>query len=121
LKLPKYVWRSTDPRKTKWDLFVMVLATWNCFTIPLAVSFKPPAMESGGIVAINALIDICFFIDILVTSRTTIINNKTEEEIVQPKEIFKNYAQSRLWIDICSTVPFDLLILWMTGKQNKYF
>ena len=30
-----------DPRKTQWDLFVMLLATFNVFVIPLDVGFEP--------------------------------------------------------------------------------
>ena len=32
-----------DPRKTQWDLLVMILATFNVFVIPLDVGFEPQA------------------------------------------------------------------------------
>jgi hypothetical protein len=40
--LSKLVLSCNSPYKTKWDLFVMCLATYNCFQIPLEVAFDPP-------------------------------------------------------------------------------
>lgn len=31
----KYIIRVNDSRKTVWDLFIIVLALWNCVCIPL--------------------------------------------------------------------------------------
>ena len=31
--------KATDSIKMKWDVFIMLLATFNCFTIPLNVAF----------------------------------------------------------------------------------
>ena len=36
-----WVLSINDQRKTKWDLFVMVLATFNVFIIPIDVGFEP--------------------------------------------------------------------------------
>jgi hypothetical protein len=33
--------RSSEQRKTQWDLLVMILAVWNVFTIPIEVAFMP--------------------------------------------------------------------------------
>ena len=68
-------------RKTKWDLFVMILATYNCFQIPLEVAFAPPQMFTPGMKLLTALIDFCFLIDIIVSFRTTFIDDKNGAEI----------------------------------------
>ena len=36
-----WVLSINDHRKTKWDLFVMVLAIFNVFVIPIDVGFEP--------------------------------------------------------------------------------
>jgi len=33
--------RVNDPRKTNWDLFVITLAVYNCFSIPFEIAFAP--------------------------------------------------------------------------------
>lgn len=78
-------------------------------------------MDSPAVSAINNIIDLFFVFDIIIACRTTIINQKTEEEIVEPKRIFKIYFKTRFWVDLSATIPFDLLIFWFTGEQNKFF
>ena len=40
-RLEKKPWilSINDPKKTHWDLFIMILATINCFQIPFDVAF----------------------------------------------------------------------------------
>lgn len=38
----KCLLRANEPRKTQWDLCVMLLAVFNVFTIPVDVAFDPP-------------------------------------------------------------------------------
>jgi len=60
---------------------------------------------------VNHLIDLLYFIDIAISFRTTYYHNTTGDEILNAKDIAKNYILSfRFWIDLFSTIPFDLLI-----------
>ena len=40
-RLGKCLIRHNKPWKMKWDLYVMLLAVWNCFSIPFEVAFDP--------------------------------------------------------------------------------
>ena len=60
--------------KTRWDLFVMILATYNSFQIPLEVAFNPDSLRSVTLKRLSAVIDFLFFVDIIVSFRTTYIN-----------------------------------------------
>ena len=104
--------------RVRWDLFVMLLATWNCFSIPFNVAFEPAVMDTWIFVVSNSVIDLLFLLDILVSFRTTFINQKTGDEINDPKLVAKHYvgmsarthpAASRFWIDFLATVPFDTI------------
>ena len=75
------------PSKTNWDLFIMVLATFNCFTIPLDVSFDPPSFSTTGFGLINTAIDLTFLADIIISFRTTFIDLRNGEEINASKEM----------------------------------
>ena len=35
-----------DPRKTNWDLYVMVLATINVLLVPIDVGFEPESFQT---------------------------------------------------------------------------
>lgn len=52
-----------------------------------------------------------FAVDLIVNFRTTYFDIILGEEIVEGKKIFINYLSTfRFWIDLISTVPWDLLL-----------
>ena len=46
LKKQPWILSINDPKKTHWDLFIMILATINCFQIPFDVAFQPELFQS---------------------------------------------------------------------------
>ena len=73
LNLPIY--SVTDSQKQRWDIIIMSISLINAFTVPLSVSFKPQSFESSYFVYLNAIIDLMFFIDIIISFRSTFIND----------------------------------------------
>ena len=63
----------------------MLLALFNCFSIPIQVSFDPPGMNTVGLTVINNTIDFLFAVDIFVVFRTTYIDSDTGEEVLDSK------------------------------------
>lgn len=57
--------------RIRWDLFVMTLAVWNCFSIPFGVAFSPGMLQSGFVEAVNFVIDAIFLLDLIFNFRTT--------------------------------------------------
>lgn len=98
--------RMNEPKRVKWDLFVMILATWNCIWIPLDIAFEPSITDSLLIIILGNFIDTCFWIDIVLMFRTTYIKGSTGDEIVNPKAIAKHYLKGRFAIDLLATFPF---------------
>jgi hypothetical protein len=70
-----------SPKKTRWDLFVIILATYNCFQIPIEVAFDPELLQQTRMKVLAFLIDIAFFLDILLSFRTTYINELNGQEV----------------------------------------
>lgn len=75
----RYLVCISDPLRVKWDLFVMVLAIYNSFSIPFMVAFY--SNNDLSLLIIDSIIDFCFFLDIIFNFRTTYINMKTGEEV----------------------------------------
>lgn len=107
MKRKKLMWRPSDKIRSNWDLVVMTLAVWNCFSLPFSVAFKPPIMESTFFTILNACVDFCFLLDVLVNFRTTYFDSRTGDEVFDTKMIAKNYLKSRFWIDFIATIPVD--------------
>jgi hypothetical protein len=96
--------------RVRWDLFVMLLASYNCFSIPFAIAFNPVEMESTVARAFDSIIDLCFLMDIVLNFRTAFLSPKTGVEIMNPKEIAKNYMRGgKFAIDLLATIPFDTI------------
>ena len=95
-----YFWlmRIASPFRIRWDLFVMALATWNCFSIPFIVAFTPELSSNPVILYLNYLIDVIFFLDIVLNFRTTYFSGKTGDEIYDPRKIARNYLGGKFLI-----------------------
>ena len=102
----------------RWDLYVMLLALWNCISLPFEVAFEPEKTklyEAG-----ERFIDICFLIDIILAFRTTYVNKKTGFEVLDSKLIAKHYvSSSQFWIDLLATIPFDDLYKIFAGGSEE--
>ena len=109
-----------SPYKSRWDLFVIVFASYNCFQIPIEVAFDPPFFKLPLVVALAYMIDFAFFIDILVSFRTTYINELNGQEVVNPRMISIYYLKGQFIIDFLATVPFDTFASLLLGEAGFF-
>lgn len=79
--------------KLRWDLFVIVLATYNCFQIPLEVAFDPPELRESYLRFLTYFIDTIFVVDILIAFRTTYIDERSGLEINNQNLVAKRYLK----------------------------
>ena len=95
----------------------MLLATWNAFALPVELSLEPEELKSNTNTIATAIIDICFFIDIIIIFRTAIYGENMDL-VTEPRAIAVNYLAGNFWIDFLSTVPLDTLAGIFMRKQN---
>ena len=86
--------KVNDSRKTIWDLFVIVIAIWNCICIPLQICFEPETLETTTVEAANNIIDFFFAVDIVVCCRTTFYDSTTGDEVFDGKRTTLFYIKS---------------------------
>ena len=109
-----------NPIMVKWELIVIILAVYSSIVLPLDIAFKPPSLQDLRITIFNYFIDFMFFIDIVITFRTTQVNLMTGDTISDPKEIARNYLKGKFLIDMLSTIPLDdLLVLFLKDLDKK--
>jgi hypothetical protein len=110
--------KVNDTRKTAWDIFIISVAIYNCFSIPLKIAFDPPILESTFAEVTDNIIDLLFIVDIFVAFRTTFYDFETGDEIFAPQKTAKQYMKTRFFIDLVSTVPVDTVAYIFTGERN---
>ena len=115
-RLPKFMLHHDDSRKIAWDLFVMMLALWNCVTIPYDVSFEPDKHTIFTI--LEVLVDIFFAIDICLTFRTSFVDATGFEE-VRATAIALNYLKMAFWLDLASTIPLEAIASSLQSDELK--
>ena len=101
------MFRNGHGCQEKWDIFVMILAIYNSFTIPIQFAFHLHSMDHPVYVLVDTFINVIFILDMLVNFRTTYIDEETGEEITEPKEIASNYIKSKFKIDLIGVIPYD--------------
>ena len=107
----KYIFKQNSRFKFWFDMMIISLASFNVFTIPFIIAFDPPEADSWWYMTIVYLINIIFVIDIVVNFRTTYINNRTGDEVWDPKMIAKKYLLGgRFLIDFLSALPLEQLV-----------
>lgn len=62
--------RATSDFKFRWDILIMILAIFNCISVPLQVAFDPPTFNNTSFTIANYVIDFIFLIDIIICFRT---------------------------------------------------
>ena len=117
-KKQKTMVRVNDPRKTRWDMIIIVFAIYNCFSIPFEIAFEPVQMESTAFFLANTAIDIAFALDILVAFRTTFYDLETGDEVFNSKRTGREYLKSRFPIDLISTIPVDNIVFLFTQTKT---
>jgi len=94
--------------RLRWDLFIMLLAIYNCISIPFNAAFNPDANIFYDLFEIST--DLLFGLDIIINFRTSYVHSKTGLEVTRPKLIAKNYVLSgRFWIDLLASIPLERL------------
>lgn len=99
----------------------MIMAIWNCYSLPFDVAFEPWSFNNEFFEVINGITDICFVLDIFFSFRTTYFNPKTGDEITDPKRIAIYYLKGRFWVDFIAAVPIDRILKGLVERriQNK--
>jgi len=100
-----------------WDIIVSIGVIYNLFYIPLVFlsDFSVSKPEIGYIEIIDAFIDGCSFLDIVLNFRTGFVDS-SNHIVVNLKEIRENYLKYLFYFDISSSIPYELF----TSNRNIY-
>jgi hypothetical protein len=95
-----------DRVKVAWDAVVMLLVLYTATVVPYVVCFYDEAPQHH--VVLDAIVDVCFFIDIILNFFTAIdVGNGVYE--TDKRIIAKTYLKGWFLIDVVTTVPYQLL------------
>ncbi|XP_003746241.2 potassium/sodium hyperpolarization-activated cyclic nucleotide-gated channel 2 [Galendromus occidentalis] len=108
-----WVIHPSNPRRQKWDLFIILLVVIVLVEAPLNAAFFPDVLDPIELLILNVILDIIFAVDILLNFWTGYIEEHTAVATLKmkPQEIRRNYIRGWFAVDLLSTVPFDYSII----------
>lgn len=101
---------SNSKFRTRWDILIIVLSLWICFTLPVQIAFEPATLNGLSNDVINYFADIVYIIDLFLNFRTTFRNVLTGDEITDPKVLAWSYLRGRFVLDLIASIPFDMML-----------
>ena len=85
---------------------------YNSILIPMQIFYKSElhsSLSGEAVTIIDALVDLFFLIDIIITFRTTYLDSELSMECRDPAKIRSRYLRGQFLLDFISSVPFNAL------------
>ncbi|XP_052829740.1 potassium voltage-gated channel subfamily H member 1 isoform X3 [Octopus bimaculoides] len=93
--------------KAIWDWMILILTFYTAVMVPYNAAFKNKTMDQVPLLVVDSIVDVVFFLDIILNFHTTFVG-PTGEIISDPKTIRMNYLKSWFIIDLLSCLPYDV-------------
>ncbi|KAL7033273.1 hypothetical protein ACKWTF_007523 [Chironomus riparius] len=106
-KTPPHILLHYCAFKATWDWVILGLTFYTAIMVPYNVAFKNKTSEDVFLLVVDSIVDVIFFIDIVLNFHTTFVG-PGGEVVSDPKVIRMNYLQSWFVIDLLSCLPYDV-------------
>ena len=106
-KTPPHILLHYCAFKAIWDWAILCLTFYTAIMVPFNVAFKNKTSEDVSLLVVDSIVDVIFFIDIVLNFHTTFVG-PGGEVVSDPKIIRMNYLKSWFIIDLLSCLPYDV-------------
>ncbi|EFN62389.1 Potassium voltage-gated channel protein eag [Camponotus floridanus] len=106
-KTPPHILLHYCAFKAIWDWIILCLTFYTAIMVPYNVAFKNKTSEDVSLLVVDSIVDVIFFIDIVLNFHTTFVG-AGGEVVSDPKVIRMNYLKSWFIIDLLSCLPYDV-------------
>ncbi|XP_065205248.1 potassium voltage-gated channel protein eag isoform X2 [Planococcus citri] len=106
-KTPPHILLHYCAFKAIWDWVILCLTFYTAIMVPYNVAFKNKTPEDVTLLVADSIVDVIFFIDIVLNFHTTFVG-PGGEVVSDPKVIRMNYLRSWFIIDLLSCLPYDV-------------
>lgn len=104
----KFMLHPDSKWKNRWDLLVIILSVENSVLTPYELAYGD--INHVALDVFNWIVNILFFMDILITFRTMFRNSMTDEIVNNWKLSAAKYIlQGRFLIDLAASFPTEVL------------
>lgn len=101
-----------------WDLVQIFMLCYVALVVPFRIGFDEEAQPSDRIFWWEVVVDLYFWLDILMNFRTGHYN-EYDELVVDPKEVCKKYVQGWFVLDFVSVLPVTYIGYAISGSGTS--
>ncbi|TSL75240.1 Potassium voltage-gated channel subfamily H member 6 [Bagarius yarrelli] len=115
----KWIMLHYGPFKATWDWVILLLVLYTAIFTPYSAAFLINELPENQrhvcnyacnpLNIVDAIVDVLFLVDILISFRTTYVN-QNDEVVTHPKSIAIHYIKGWFLIDMVAALPYDMLI-----------
>ncbi|KAJ8549343.1 hypothetical protein K7X08_033050 [Anisodus acutangulus] len=117
-KLRKFIISPFNPRYRCWEMFLVVLVIYSAWISPFEFAFLS-YKKDDTLFIIDNIVDCFFAVDIILTFFVAYLHRESYLLVDEPKKITIRYLSSWFIFDVCSTIPFQSLILVFTDHKES--
>ncbi|CAF1075963.1 unnamed protein product, partial [Didymodactylos carnosus] len=103
--------------KTVWDWVILLLTFYTSVLVPYHAAFKSKSLDDVPLLVVDSIVDVIFFIDIILNFHTTYVHAKSGEVISDPKRIRRTYLKSWFVIDLLACLPYDVFNAFQEAEE----
>ena len=102
--------RNSSKSRTRWDVFIIVMALFNAFSVPYNAAFQQGQEQGIGLRFFDLFVNMLFIVDLAINFRTTYVETNSGVEVFEPNKIARRYVLGgRFVVDMLSSLPLDSL------------
>ncbi|XP_074594624.1 potassium voltage-gated channel protein ether a go-go isoform X2 [Brevipalpus obovatus] len=116
-KTPPHILLHYCAFKAIWDWIILCLTFYTAIMVPFNVAFKNKTTDDISLLVLDSIVDVIFFIDIVLNFHTTFVG-PNGEVVSDPKIIRMNYLKSWFIIDLLSCLPYDIFNAFDAGEEQ---
>ena len=87
----KWFIKGNGPARLRWDIFIILLSIYNSITIPISIAFQPEILNHTYITIFDAVVDLIFLLDIIISFRTTHLDTVSGADVTDSHKIAAAY------------------------------
>ncbi|KAK4475447.1 hypothetical protein MN116_002500 [Schistosoma mekongi] len=106
-KTPPHIILHYVAFKTTWDWLILFLTGYTAVMVPFNAAFKSKTMDDVSFLVVDSIVDVIFFIDIVLNFHTTFVG--PNGEVISDATIIRiNYLKGWFIVDVLSCLPYDV-------------
>ena len=110
------IYPNDKAKELFWDTVISIILLITCFITPINLAFQEETEMVEWYMMFNYVIDILFFMDILVNFNSA-YQNEMYEMIDDRKVIAKTYLSGWFVIDLLAIIPFTVILDLFTSGE----